>query len=57
MTVRDSERATAILLAVMRGQRKQSVVRTKDEAELWDELVTQVQEIKEDGYEVAIPNP
>jgi hypothetical protein len=57
MTVKDSERATQLLLAVMRGKRKQDVVRNKTEAEAWDALVSEVKEIRAAGLEVGIPNP
>jgi len=57
MTVKDSERATELLLAVMRGKRKSDVVRNRTEAEAWDALVAEVKEIRDAGLEVAIPNP
>jgi hypothetical protein len=56
MGVIDSERSTQILLSVMRGRKKENVVRNEEEGELWDELASQTAEIENDGYAIHIPN-
>ncbi len=57
MTFTDSERMIEIMLAVLRGKRKQDIVRNRDEAESWDQLVIETKEIRDAGLEVRIPNP
>jgi hypothetical protein len=52
----DSERSTQLLLSVMRGRNKQDVIKNEEEGKLWDELVVQVREIKEEGYAIHIPS-
>ena len=56
MSVIDSERSTQLLLSVMRGRKKENVVRNEDEGKLWDELASQTAEIENDGYAIHIPN-
>ena len=56
MGVIDSERSTQILLSVMRGRKKENVVRNEEEGEFWDELASQTAEIENDGYAIHIPN-
>jgi hypothetical protein len=52
----DSERSTQLLLSVMRGRNKQDVIKNEEEGKLWDELVVQAREIKEEGYAIHIPS-
>lgn len=57
MTILDSDRAVVLLLSVQRGRDKDTVVRNKEEAAFWDELVGQVEEIEAEGLAVGVPNP